>query len=64
GSGVYTAMFDIGNVIGPPLAIALGGTYLGSLKISLVVSSLGFAVLVAYNVSYIVSKNLIKRTLN
>ncbi|MEM1622516.1 MAG: MFS transporter [Sulfolobales archaeon] len=64
GSGVYTAMFDVGNVIGPPLAIALGGTYLGSLKISLGISSSGFAILLAYNVSHLVRKNLIKRTLN
>ncbi|MEM2207608.1 MAG: MFS transporter [Sulfolobales archaeon] len=52
GSGVYTAMFDAGNVIGPPVAIMLGGTYLGSLKISLGVSSVGLAALLTYNASH------------
>jgi MFS family permease len=50
-SGVYTAMFDLGNIIGPPLAISFGGTYLEALKVVLSFSPIGVASLLAYSLT-------------
>lgn len=57
GSGIYTAMFDVGNIIGPPTAIALGGTYLDSLKVSLGISAIGLMALVVYNALHLAHKS-------
>lgn len=40
-SGIYTAMFDIGNIVGPPLTIGIAGTYPEALRTSIVLGSLG-----------------------
>jgi MFS family permease len=48
-SGVYTAMFDVGNLVGPPLAIALGTTYSKALGIAVGLGSVGLLVLTTYS---------------
>lgn len=49
-SGIYTTMFDIGNIIGPPTTISLGATYIEALKLSLILSCIGLATLLGYAV--------------
>lgn len=34
GSSLYTVMFDVANMVGPPLAVCLAGSYLGALEVS------------------------------
>jgi len=48
-SGVYTAMFDVGNLVGPPLAITLGTTYSKALGIAIELGSVGLLVLAIYS---------------
>jgi MFS family permease len=48
-SGVYTAMFDVGNLVGPPLAITLGTTYSKALGIAVELGSVGLLVLAIYS---------------
>ena len=48
-SGVYTAMFDVGNLVGPPLAVALGTTYSRALGIAVGFGSVGLVALAAYS---------------
>lgn len=48
-SGVYTAMFDVGNLVGPPLAVALGATYSRALEVAVGFGSVGLAALVTYS---------------
>ncbi|MCX8184251.1 MAG: MFS transporter [Sulfolobales archaeon] len=59
-SGTYTAMFDVGNIVGPPLAVAIGRTYLDSLKASIAFSTSGPAILLVYNAILLFSKNGVK----
>lgn len=47
-SGIYTAMFDIGNIIGPPTAMYLGSTYLEALRASICLTSPGLAILLTH----------------
>ncbi|MCX8208899.1 MAG: MFS transporter [Sulfolobales archaeon] len=56
-SGIYTAMFDVGNIIGPPLAVAIGKTYLDSLKASIAISSMGPVVLLIYSTASLLNQN-------
>ncbi|MCS7112322.1 MAG: MFS transporter [Ignisphaera sp.] len=46
-SGIYTAMFDVGNIIGPPTAVLLGRTYLNALKVSTYLALPGLAILLS-----------------
>ncbi len=48
-SGVYTAMFDVGNLVGPPLAITLGVSYLKALAVAAWVGSIGLVALATYS---------------
>lgn len=48
-SGVYTAMFDVGNLVGPPLAIALGVSYLKALVVAAWMGSVGLVALATYS---------------
>lgn len=50
-SGIYTSMFDLGNLVGPPIAISFGSTYLESLKVILSLSPIGIASLLAYTLA-------------
>lgn len=60
-SGIYTAMFDIGNIIGPPTAMYLGGAYLDALRASIHLSSPGLVVLLTHIVLTSIHINKMQR---
>ncbi|MEM4487601.1 MAG: MFS transporter [Desulfurococcaceae archaeon] len=54
-SGFYTAMFDAGNIVGPPLVMSLGASYMGALKATLVFPTTGSLVLLFFSTYMLLS---------
>lgn len=48
-SGFYTAMFDAGNIIGPPAVMMLGASYIGALKATIIFPAAGSLVLLLFS---------------